>query len=101
MASQNHPRYAEFRAALERLLVAQDRVAEALASEEEAAQAEQAAALAAYQKISQELTAEISEELTAAVVGGRQPIPSRPAIRHPCQPVARTDGLLPRDRLPC
>ena len=56
MASQNHPRYAEWRAALERLIMAQDRVAEALASQEEvAAQAEQASALAEYQKISEQL----------------------------------------------
>jgi hypothetical protein len=54
MASQYHPRYAEWRAAFERLMVAQDRVAEALASQE-VAQAEQARALAEYQKISEEL----------------------------------------------
>jgi hypothetical protein len=56
VASQYHPRYAEWRAAFERLMVAQDRVAEALASQEEvAAQAEQASALAEYQKISEQL----------------------------------------------
>jgi hypothetical protein len=52
---RNNRRYAEWRASFERLIVAQDRVAEALASQRVAAQAEQATALAAYQKICEEL----------------------------------------------
>ena len=49
------PRYAEWKAALERLVVAPDRLHEAAASEREKAQAEHANALAAYQKICDEI----------------------------------------------
>jgi hypothetical protein len=55
MAAKDHPRYAEWKATLERLIVAQDRLHEASNSDRETAQAEQASALAAYQKISEEL----------------------------------------------
>jgi hypothetical protein len=55
MAAHDHPRYAEWRAALERLIAAQDRLAEASALEREAAQAEKVSAKAAYQKICHEL----------------------------------------------
>ena len=55
MAAHDHPRYAEWRAALERLLTAQDRVQEASALDRETAQAEQVSAEAAYQKIRDEL----------------------------------------------
>jgi len=54
MAVQDHPRYAEFRAAFERLIAAQDRL-EASVSERKTALAERASALAAYQKICDEL----------------------------------------------
>jgi phage-related tail protein len=55
MAAKDHPRYAEWKATLERLIAAQDRIHEAPDSERGTAQAEQASALAAYQKISEEL----------------------------------------------
>jgi hypothetical protein len=55
MAVQDQPRYAEFKAAFERLISAEDRLVEAPDLERETAQAEQASALSAYQKICDEL----------------------------------------------
>jgi hypothetical protein len=54
MAVQDHPRYAEFRAAFERLIAAQDRL-DASVLERKTALAERASALAAYQKICDKL----------------------------------------------
>jgi hypothetical protein len=55
MAVQDQPRYAEFKAAFERLISAEDRLVESPDLERETAQAEQASALSAYQKICDEL----------------------------------------------
>jgi hypothetical protein len=57
MPSPDDPRYAEWKAAFERLMVAQDRLHEASASEKEKAQTEHASALAAYRKICDEMVA--------------------------------------------
>jgi len=55
MPTPDDPRYAEWKAAFERLIVAQDRLREASASEREKAQAEHASALAADRKICDEM----------------------------------------------
>jgi hypothetical protein len=55
MAAHDHPRYAEWKAALERLIVAQDRVHEAPELDRETAKAEKVSAKAAYQTICDEL----------------------------------------------
>jgi hypothetical protein len=55
MAVRDHPRYAEWRAAFKRMIAAQDRVHETLGWDWEAAQAEHERALAAYQKICDEM----------------------------------------------
>jgi hypothetical protein len=51
IAAQDHPRYAEWKAAFERFVTAQDRLLAASASEAADAETEQAEALAAYDKI--------------------------------------------------
>jgi hypothetical protein len=55
MAAHDHPRYAEWKAALERLIVARDRVHEIPELDRETAKAEKASAKAAYQTICDEL----------------------------------------------
>jgi hypothetical protein len=55
MDAHDHPRYAEWRAALERLIAAQDRLHEVSDWNRETAETEQESALAAYQKICDEL----------------------------------------------
>jgi hypothetical protein len=55
MAVRDHPRYAEWRAAFKRMIAAQDRVHETVGWDWEAAQAEHERALAAYQKICDEM----------------------------------------------
>jgi hypothetical protein len=54
MAVHDHPKYAKWRAALERLIAAQDRL-EASVLEREMAYAERASAIAAYQKVCDEV----------------------------------------------